>query len=117
MSLILQADRSSNQRLLEWIERVEDLIRSAGLPVHVPRRKQQPFHVTVGVIDGASDYPLNRVLDRINRRLAPGSWHDVVLSHMPDLPDLHTDHWHERPGRSHERQRRSEGRHHERETG
>jgi hypothetical protein len=89
VSLILLADHASNQRLLEWIERVEGLIERAGVPVHVPRRNQQPFHVTVGVVDGASDYRIDRVLDDVNRRLSPGSWHDVVLPHIPDIPGTH----------------------------
>jgi hypothetical protein len=35
-----------------WVATVEQMIRDKGLPVHLPRSKQQPFHSTLGVVNG-----------------------------------------------------------------
>ena len=77
ISLILLADDASNKRLMRWIGEVEARLLHAGLPVHVSRSKQQPFHVTLGTVNGSSDYPVDKALDEINAKLH--SWEGIVL--------------------------------------
>ena len=84
ISLILLADRASNKRLMRWIGDVEALITRAGVPVHVSRSEQQPFHVTLGVVDGSSGYPVDTTIDEINSKLR-GKWEGIVLPHHAPL--------------------------------
>jgi hypothetical protein len=35
-----------------WVAAVEQQLRDAGVPIHLSRSKQQPFHSTLGVVNG-----------------------------------------------------------------
>ena len=63
ISFILLADDETNVQLQEWIASIEAFVESeSGVPIHVPRSRQQPFHVTLGVVDGSSLYPIDIAL-------------------------------------------------------
>ena len=51
-SIIVLLDQASNMRMEAWVATVEQKLRDAGVPVHLPRSKQQPFHSTLGVVNG-----------------------------------------------------------------
>ena len=48
-------------------------LEGRGVPVHLPRSKQQPFHSTLGVVNGL-EFPSEAALKAINKAIPPGSW-------------------------------------------
>ena len=86
VSFILLADAESNSRLQSWISQIEATVaKASGVPIHVPRAQQQPFHVTVGVVDAMTAYPIDAALQDINKRLLPRRWDSIVLPKRPDI--------------------------------
>ena len=86
VSFILLADAETNLRLQKWIANIEAAVADAsGLPIHMPRARQQPFHVTVGVVDARSAYPIDVALRDINAQLPPHRWDDIALPTQPDV--------------------------------
>jgi len=47
------------------VQRFEAAMVAAGLPVPQPRTTMEPFHSTLGVVDGTK-YPVDQVLSQIN---------------------------------------------------
>lgn len=72
-SLCVFLDEVSNQRMLAWVAAVEDAIEAAGVPIHVPRARQEPFHSTLCVVNG-STFPVEEGARRVNQLIAPGTW-------------------------------------------
>lgn len=72
-SIIVLADEPSQKVLGNLIEDVENKVREAGIDIHVPRADQEPFHSTLGVVDGVS-YPCQAAIDAVVAAIPPGSW-------------------------------------------
>jgi hypothetical protein len=72
-SICVFLDEDSQRKMLEWVGAVEDSMRSAGYPVNVPRKSQEPFHSTLAVVDGGS-FPVEEAMARVNELVPPGSW-------------------------------------------
>jgi len=65
-SIIVLLDKESQDYVASFVENIERLINASGIPVHVHRKDQEPFHCTLGVVNGS--YPINDVIDEINRK-------------------------------------------------
>jgi len=73
LSIIVLLDDASNKRMEAWVATVEQMLRDAGVPIHLPRSKQQPFHSTLGVVNGL-EYANEAALAAINDAIPPKSW-------------------------------------------
>merc|ERR1712154_717895 len=73
VSLILMLDEKSNNLMMKWVTDLEHKIESMGVPIHLSRRYQEPYHTTVGVVNG-SVYPVKKAILELNKRFPPGSW-------------------------------------------
>jgi len=73
VSFIVMLDEASNRLMMDWVLRLEARIQAAGLPVHLSRRMQEPFHTTLGVVNGSA-YPVRRAIEALNKHFPPGSW-------------------------------------------
>jgi len=49
-SFIAMVDPHGQEVLLDLVERFEDAMRTAGVPIPRPRSQQEPFHATIGVV-------------------------------------------------------------------
>jgi len=67
VSLIILLDAASEKRMLAFVDGLENAIKAHGIPVHRPRSQQQPFHCTLGVVDGS--YPVSTALAAINKAI------------------------------------------------
>jgi len=76
-SIIVLLDEESNARMVEWADEVEAAIEAAGVKVHIPRSKQEPFHSTLGVVNG-STFPMEQALASINQIVPEGTWTGTV---------------------------------------
>lgn len=72
-SICVFLDKESNQRMLAWVASVEAAIEAAGVPIHIPRSVQEPFHSTLCVVNG-STFPVEEGARRVNELIAPGTW-------------------------------------------
>ena len=82
-SIIVLLDGPSQQAMLQLVGDVEARIRAAGVDVHVPRAKQEPFHSTLGVVSGKG-FPAAAALAAINKATPPGKWsRPITLSGPP----------------------------------
>ena len=72
-SICVFLDEESNERILDWVGRVEDKIGEAGVELSSRRKDQEPFHSTLAVVDGRS-YPVEEVMAKINSLIPPGNW-------------------------------------------
>lgn len=59
--------------MASFVEELEERVRAEGVDIHVPRRLQEPFHSTLGVVDGDA-YPCVQALDAVNKAIPPTSW-------------------------------------------
>lgn len=73
VSFILMLDKASNQMMMNWVLDMEHRIQSAGVPIHLSRRYQEPYHTTIGVVNGTA-YPVKKAIEELNRLFPPGSW-------------------------------------------
>ena len=84
-SIIVLLDEPSNARLEAWVATVEATLRSKGILVHLPRSKQQPFHSTLGVVNGL-EFAMEAALEAINTAIPPHSWTTANLTlGVPDF--------------------------------
>jgi 2'-5' RNA ligase len=67
-SVIVMLDEESNARMMKWVESLEQSMREAGVAIHTPRSLQEPFHSTLGVVDGHT-YPVERALTAVNTQI------------------------------------------------
>jgi len=65
-SIIVLLDKESQDNVANFVENIEKKISDYGIPIHVPRKNQEPFHSTLGVVSGS--YPINEVIDEINEK-------------------------------------------------
>ena len=72
-SICVFLDKESNQRMQAWVAQVEAAIAAAGVPVHVPRSEQEPFHTTLCVVNGTT-FPVAEAVRRVNELVKPGTW-------------------------------------------
>lgn len=72
-SICIFLDEDSNRRMLAWVATVEAAIVAAGVPIHIPRSMQEPFHSTLCVVNG-STFPVEEAARRVNELIAPGTW-------------------------------------------
>jgi len=72
-SICVFLDKESNTRMQEWVASVEAAIEAAGVPIHIPRALQEPFHSTLCVVNG-STFPVEEGARRVNELIAPGTW-------------------------------------------
>jgi len=73
VSFIVMLDEESNRQMMQWVTDMENRIRAAGVPIHLSRRDQEPYHTTLGVVNGSS-YPVRRAIRELNSQFPPGSW-------------------------------------------
>ena len=72
-SICVFLDQESNRRMEAWVAQVEAAIVAAGVPVHVPRAVQEPFHTTLCVVNGTT-FPVAEAVRRVNELVKPGTW-------------------------------------------
>jgi len=72
-SICVFLDEESNNKMLEWVGKVEAAMADAGVPVNVARKDQEPFHSTLAVVDG-STYPVEEAMRAVNELVPPGTW-------------------------------------------
>ena len=78
VSLILMLDEQSNDRMYRLVERVEATIEAqAGVRLNIRRREQEPFHMTLAVVNGTT-YPVGKAVAALNE--AWPSWESVRLT-------------------------------------
>ena len=53
-SICVFLDEPSNRRMEAWVAKVEAAMVAAGVPIHVPRAAQEPFHTTLCVVNGTT---------------------------------------------------------------
>lgn len=76
-SIIVLLDDESNERMMDWVGKVEATIESAGVPIHIPRSQKEPFHSTLGVVKG-STFPMEQALVGIDAIVPAGTWTGTV---------------------------------------
>jgi hypothetical protein len=57
----------------QWVAKVEAAIAAVGVSIHIARSAQEPFHTTLGVVDGTL-FPVETALERVNQVVSPGTW-------------------------------------------
>jgi hypothetical protein len=72
-SVCVWLDEASNARMERWVATVEAAVEAAGVPIHIPRAAQEPFHTTLAVVDGTT-FPVEAALQRVNELIKPGTW-------------------------------------------
>ena len=72
-SVCVWLDEPSNARMEQWVATVEAAVEAAGVPIHIPRAAQEPFHTTLAVVDGTT-FPVEAALQRLNELIKPGTW-------------------------------------------
>lgn len=72
-SVCVFLDEASNERMLTWVAEVEAAVTTAGVPIHVTRTAQEPFHSTLAVVNGTT-FPLEAALAAINQLVPPEGW-------------------------------------------
>ena len=72
-SIIVLLDEESNGRMEQWVAKVEAAIAAVGVSIHIARSAQEPFHTTLGVVDGTL-FPVETALERVNQVVSPGTW-------------------------------------------
>ena len=83
-SIIVLLDEASNARMEAWVATVEQTLRDHGLPIHLARSKQQPFHSTLGVVDGL-EYAAEAALEAINKAVPPHTWTSQLTLQVPNF--------------------------------
>jgi hypothetical protein len=66
---------------MHWVGSVESTLEQSDIRIRRGRAKQQPFHVTVGVIDPSS-FDVASALSALNQSIP--TWPTIALSH-PDV--------------------------------
>ena len=75
VSLVLMANKKSQQELTRWVLKNErDLEVATGLKKHIPHTQLQDFHMTLGTVN-QSNFPVQSAVEEINRVIPPGKWH------------------------------------------
>lgn len=72
-SIIVLADEPSQQRLQKLVADIEGAIRARGVDIHVTRSDQEPFHSTLGVVNGTT-YPCEAAIAAVVDAIPSGSW-------------------------------------------
>jgi len=87
VSIIVLLDEESEQRMMSWVGEVEAAIVAAGVPIHTSRDQQEPFHTTLGVVNGSS-FPMEQALAAIKKLVPYGTWTGgTPLELMQDVSD------------------------------
>ena len=73
VSFIIMLDEQSNAAMMQWVAQVEAEIRAAGIPIHVPRINQEPYHTTLAVVNGTG-YPVAKAIEALNSEFPEGGW-------------------------------------------
>ena len=75
VSLVLMADKKSQQELTRWVLKNErDIEVTTGLKKNIPHTQLQDFHMTLGIVN-QSNFPVQSAVKEINRVIPPGKWH------------------------------------------
>ena len=84
VSLVLMADKESQERLLQWaLKNEQDLEAATGIRKHIPHNKLQDFHMTLATVN-QSTFRVRPAVDEINSSILPGRWHSSpVILHKP----------------------------------
>jgi len=69
-------DELSQQKLGNFVLRIEKMLESYGVPIYRPRSEMEPFHSTLGVV--RKSYPIDAVLEKINNNITV--WNSVPIS-------------------------------------
>ena len=77
-SIIILLDDASQTKMHALMNDVEAAIRAEGVDIHVPRKEQEPFHSTLGVVNGAN-FPAITALNAINAAIPPGTWNKTPI--------------------------------------
>jgi len=77
-SIVVMLDDDSQARAQAFIERFEAAINASGIPIHLPRSEQEPFHSTLGVVEGS--YPIEEVIAQINQQLPVFNQQPIEIS-------------------------------------
>lgn len=72
-SICVFLDAPSNQRMLAWVDSVEASLQAAGVPIHIPRSAQEPFHSTLAVVNGLT-FPYEAAMAQLNQLIPRGKW-------------------------------------------
>ena len=73
--VVVSYDNASEAQLQAYAARVESDIRSAGVPVKVPRSSQVFFHSTLAEVLGTGpQFPFERATSIVNAQIPPLSW-------------------------------------------
>ena len=86
-SIIVLLDQESDDRMQSWVSEVEQRIREQGIPIRFSRSVQQPFHSTLGVVNGL-EFPLETALAAVNTVVRPHSWtggENITLEGPPNF--------------------------------
>ena len=84
VSLVLMADKESQERLLQWaLKNEQDLEAATGIRKHIPHNKLQDFHMTLATVN-QSTFRVRPAVDEINSSILPGRWHSSpAILHKP----------------------------------
>ena len=72
-SIIVMANEKSQKIMEALVADVENKVREAGIDIHVPRADQEPFHSTLGVVNGTTN-PCQAAINAVVSAFPPGSW-------------------------------------------
>jgi len=76
LSFIVVVDELSQQKLGNFVLRIEKMLESYGVPIYRPRSEMEPFHSTLGVV--RKSYPIDVVLNKINTNITV--WNSVPIA-------------------------------------
>ena len=79
VSLVLMADKKSQQELTWWaLKNERDLETTTGVRKHIPHTRLQDFHMTLGTVN-QSNFPVQSAVEEINKVIPPGTWHKTPV--------------------------------------
>jgi len=64
-SIVVYLDSNSQARAMKLVNQFEQALISGGIPIHTPRKDQQPFHSTLAVVN--ENYPIADIISRLNK--------------------------------------------------
>ncbi|GMH86457.1 hypothetical protein TL16_g10551 [Triparma laevis f. inornata] len=85
-SICIFLDEESNNKMLDYVGSIEAAIEAAGVKINSPRKKQEPYHSTLAVVDGRT-YPVEEALKKINEMVPPSTWTGVDTKLTLTVPD------------------------------
>eukprot|EP00929_Paragymnodinium_shiwhaense_P042489 TRINITY_DN21978_c1_g1_i1.p1 TRINITY_DN21978_c1_g1~~TRINITY_DN21978_c1_g1_i1.p1 ORF type:complete len:350 (+),score=24.31 TRINITY_DN21978_c1_g1_i1:60-1109(+) len=73
VSFILMLDEASNNLMHRWVASLQEDLARVGVKVNIPRSHQEPYHITVAVVNGTR-YPVAEAIRQINEQFPPERW-------------------------------------------